>query len=128
MTYTLEDIKKKADEEYAPFVIEVDGEELILRNPLRLPSEKRRKVVKLSKQLEEIQERDEDEQDIDETLSDNDEVHRVMLEMIEASADNSVLGKKLTDILAQDIGMTKVLFEEWYGVDDLGEASNSSDD
>ena len=125
---TLDYLRAKADEEYAPYRIDVgDGDSLTLVNPMRLDADRRRVIQDLFSQLREIQSALEAlEEDEEQPEGVTDDLHRLMVSIVAASADNPRAAKTLCDALALDFGLTQVLFTEWLGADEVGEASDSS--
>ena len=123
---TLDYIREKTDKEYAPYVIDMGTGILTLRSPLRLHREKRRVVQGLVARLQEINtqitELDEDESPPEGV---EEELQQVMLGVIEASADNQELAFQLLAELEDDLGMTQILFYDWFGAEEVGEASDS---
>ncbi|QKT07937.1 phage tail assembly protein [Gordonia sp. X0973] len=123
---TLDYLREKTDEEYAPYHVDMGDGILTLRNPLQLNRDKRQIVQQLIARLTEIQdELKELGEDDDQPEGVEDEMHNIMLGVIEASADNSALAARLCEELAQNLGMTQVVFYDWFGVEEAGEASDS---
>lgn len=121
---TLDYLKKKADEKYAPYEIEMEFGTVKLQSPIRLPKTKRAEVMGLADQFETLSEKDEK----DFTDEDTDAMHGLMLAMIRACADDEKLAEILNDELREDIAVTQIVFEEWFEKEEVGEASNSSDE
>lgn len=126
MAINIDDLRKMTEEKFESYQVEIGDEVLTLRNPIRLPEERRKRVVSLTDEFQEIQEKLEEDDSNSEELSS--EVHLKMIEIISACADNENLASDLVSELKDDLGLTQVLFEDWFGADDLGEASNSSDE
>lgn len=122
---TLDYIRAKADAEYAPYKIEIDGEVLTLRNPVRLPREQRSEVLKAVNELKDMKELVEEAEDDAEAEEMQEKFHGLMLEVLHKSADNEKLADVLNEELRNDFGMTQILFFDWFGADEVGEASNS---
>lgn len=125
---TLDYLRNKADEEYAPYCIDMGSGVLTLVNPIRLSPEKRAVVRDFTEELQGIQKdleaREERGDDAPEDVEEK--VHNLMVSIIAASADNPSLAKELCDQLVADYGLTMTLFQEWMGDDEVGEASSSS--
>lgn len=123
---SFDELKAKADAEYAPYRIEMPTGTLTLLNPMRIEKAKRERVSELKDELNAIKE-DLEAKDESEALVDEDKIHGLMLEMISLCGDNEMLASELNDELRKDIGLTQVLFYDWLGTDEVGEASNSAD-
>lgn len=137
---TLDYIRSKANEKYSPYALEIGGEILTLVNPMQLSRERRGKVRELLDEMSGIQDEVEAIESRNEAAKGRDaaaeledvpdgieeRLHNLMVSVVAASADNQALAKVLCDELIENYGMTHVLFSDWMGADEVGEASGSS--
>lgn len=119
--YTLETLKNDLDREFAPVVIEVDGERLVLRNLLRVNETERAMILEALKEVET-------------SNSDDDEADLSVEEMqVLTSAVTNVLrsivadgkGDKLVNHIDGDLMLSMKVLEMWTEATQPGEAQNS---
>ena len=114
--FTLDSLREEVEREFAPVKIVVgDGEEITLRNLLRLPKRQREKVTERLKDMESVEGADED----------TDEIGRlsgIALDVLSVVADN---GDALIDALDGDAGLILKVLNKWMGSSQPGEAQPS---
>lgn len=98
---TLADIQKAADKKYGPLVIAgIEGGDITLVNPLRLPKEKRDAMTALD-----------DVEDVDAKL-------RTLVELAASPED----AKRLLDAVGDDLAVLAELVGDYTGTAQVGEA------
>ena len=109
-TFTLDSIREKAEEKYSSTDIELaNGDMVSLLNPLRLPKEKRKKLMSIQDSL--------DEEDA--------EQEEVLADAIVLVSDNTVKAKKLLKEIGDDMAVLAEIFSLYTGDAQVGEASAS---
>lgn len=116
-SFSLSDLNAAADKQYGNFEIPVNEDEvLVFLNPLRLDKDRRVRMAKLF-QNGSIQDRLEVEPDLD--------MYDLYREAFEIAAVNEGTFKRLTEIVGDSPAKWTVLFAEFNGTSELGEASTS---
>ncbi|AWY04933.1 tail assembly chaperone [Rhodococcus phage Gollum] len=113
-TYSLDQLRADLDKEFAPVVIRVDGEDLVLRNVLRCGETERNAVLDLLAEFEDDGDSTEDAEAVKRSL----EVIREVLTVIVKDGK----GKKLVDALDGDAALTMSVFSKWQAEAQVGEA------
>ena len=103
---TLASIRDAADKKYGPYVIEVDGGDVTLVNPLRMSKAKRKKLEELDK-VEDL--------DTDEKLA---ETIRIACSAADA--------KRLLAAVGDDLALLAEIVKAWGATAKVGEASPSA--
>jgi hypothetical protein len=117
--FTLDNLRKEVEKEFAPFQIDVDGEKLTLRNLLRVPKNRRDEVYGLLDELSAVQESDEG------TLSVTEKSAQIALKIIPMVADKEKLARTLVERIEDDLALTLRLFNVWMSATQPGEADSS---
>jgi hypothetical protein len=117
--FTLDNLRKEVEKEFAPFQIDVDGEKLTLRNLLRVPKNRRDEVYGLLDELSEAQESDEG------TLAVTEKSAQIALKIIPMVADKEKLARTLVERIEDDLALTLRLFNVWMSATQPGEADSS---
>lgn len=116
-SFSLNDLNAAADKQYGNFEIQLDGgETLVFLNPLRLPKDRRTRMTKLFLNTE-IESRLEEEPTLD--------MYDLYREAFEIAAFNKETFKKLDKAVGDSPAKWTLLFKEFNGTSDLGEASAS---
>ncbi|AEV52147.1 RGL3 [Rhodococcus phage RGL3] len=105
-TYSLDQLKADLDKEFAPVVIQVDGEGLVLRNVLRCNDGERDTIFDLLAEFEALEESEKEDAA---TVRRSFELIRELLEVIVKDGK----GKKLVDALGGDAALTMSVFNKW---------------
>lgn len=110
-SFTLDNIRAAADAKYGSTDIEVDEKTTVhLLNPLRLPKEKRQKLVSLQDEM------DKDDSDQEEMIA----------EAIRLVADHPKKAQALLDAVGDDLAVLAQIFETYGKGAQVGEASASA--
>jgi hypothetical protein len=117
--FTLDNLRKEVEKEFAPFQIDVDGDTLTLRNLLRVPKLRRDEVYGLLDELSEVQDSDEG------TLSVTEKSAQIALKIIPMVADKEKLARTLVERIEDDLALTLRLFNVWMSATQPGEADSS---
>ncbi|WP_439377825.1 phage tail assembly protein [Amycolatopsis lexingtonensis] len=117
--YDLNALKADLDREFAPLKLDVGGEELVLRNLMRVGEKDRAAVLEALKEVE-ASEVDEENAKV-EDLS----VLGVHIETILKTVVADGKGDKLIREIAGDIALSTKLIELWVEATQPGEAQNS---
>ena len=117
--FTLDNLRKEVEREFAPFQIDVDGDTLTLRNLLRVPKNRRDEVYALLDELSEVQESDEG------TLAVTEKSAQIALKIIPMVADKEKLARTLVERIEDDLALTLRLFNVWMSATQPGEADSS---
>jgi hypothetical protein len=117
--FTLDNLRKEVEKEFAPFQIDVDGEKLTLRNLLRVPKNRRDEVYGLLDELSAVQESDEG------TLSVTEKSAQIALKIIPLVSDKEKLARTLVERIEDDLALTLRLFNVWMSATQPGEADSS---
>lgn len=116
-SYSLADIQRAADEKYGNTIIALaDGETATLLNPMRVNKDKRVRLTRIFRS-EGIVERLENEPDLD--------VFDLQREAIQLACKSEHDFAKLQAEVGDDPGVWSIIFAEYNGVSELGEASTS---
>jgi hypothetical protein len=117
--FTLDNLRREVEKEFAPFQIDVDGDTLTLRNLLRVPKLRRDEVYGLLDELSEVQDSDEG------TLSVTEKSAQIALKIIPMVADKEKLARTLVERIEDDLALTLRLFNVWMSATQPGEADSS---
>lgn len=114
--FSLDTYKKKADDEFGQYDIRVSEDVVVvLKNPLRVPAEKRTELFSIVEQLK-----------FDGDTATAEDVARIaplMLEIMRLVGDENV--DKLIDSIGEDLTVTMAIFQDYFKAVGLGEASSS---
>ena len=106
-TISLQDIRDAADRKYGPLVIAgIDGGDVTLLNPLRLPAARRKEMTG----LDEVEDLDQDSK---------------LRRIVELAAETPAQGKRLLKAVGDDMGLLAQLLENYGKGVQVGEASTS---
>jgi len=108
--FTLDDLNKALDTKYAPFVFQAGREKFTLQQVLRLPHEKRQIVRAQLQMLDDKK----DELEEDEVM--------VILKAVVENVMSEDKADRLFEILDNDLVKVTILFEQWVGQTQVGEA------
>lgn len=109
-TFTLDSIRDAAAEKYSSTDIALStGETVVLLNPLRLPKDKRKKLMSIQDDI--------DGEDV--------EQEEVLADAILLVAENADLAGKLLKEVGDDMAVLAEIFSRYTGGVSLGEASAS---
>ncbi|AWY06008.1 tail assembly chaperone [Rhodococcus phage Rasputin] len=111
-TYSLDQLRSDLDKEFAPVVIRVDGEDLVLRNVLRCGETERNAVLDKLAEFEDHGDSTEDAEAVKRSL----EVIREVLTIIVKDGK----GQKLVDALDGDAALTMSVFSKWQAEAQVG--------
>jgi hypothetical protein len=118
--FTLDSLREEVEKEYEPVKIALSkGEEVTLRNLLRVNKTDRTAVLKALKDLEEIQ--GDDGVGVDEVSQLVEAAETVLVKIAGPQ------GKKLITELDGDVALIMKVLEHWMGSSQPGEAQNSPD-
>lgn len=117
--FTLDNLRREVEKEFAPFQIDVDGDKLTLRNLLRVPKNRRDEVYGLLDQMSAVQDSDEG------TLSVTEKSAQIALQIIPLVADKEKLARTLVERIEDDLALTLRLFNVWMSATQPGEADSS---
>lgn len=110
-SFTLDNIRAAADAKYGSTDIEIDEKTTVhLLNPLRLPKEKREKLVSLQ----------------DEMDKDGSDQEEMIAEAIRLVADHPKKAQALLDAVGDDLAVLAQIFETYGKGAQVGEASASA--
>lgn len=112
-TYSLDQLRSDLDREFAPLVIKVDGEDLVVRNVLRLHEEERNKALSLIGEFEKL----ENTEDAESVTKSFELVRELLLVLVKDGK-----GKKLIDAIDGDDALTMSVFNKWQKETQVGEA------
>ena len=116
-SFSLADLNAAADKQYGNFEIPVSEDEvLVFLNPLRLTKERRAKMTKLF-QNGTIASRLEDEPELD--------MYDLYREAFQIAAVNEGTFERLVEVVGDSPAKWTLLFSEYNGTSELGEASAS---
>lgn len=112
-TFTLDDIRKAAEAKYGATEVDLgDGQESVrLVNVLRLPKEKRDRLIAAQKQLQDDE-------------ADQEAILRDMLRLV---AETDAQASRLLDVIGDDLAVLLTVFTQYSEGTQLGEASASQD-
>jgi hypothetical protein len=116
--YSLDALRDDLDKEFAPLKLHIDGEEVVLRNLLRLPEKDRSAVLAALKAVEDAQV--DDESGVDEL----DVLVKHMQDLLQVVAAEGK-GKKLVGAIGGDMALYMKIVQMWVEVTQPGEAANS---
>lgn len=117
--YTLDALKADLDREFAPLKIELGGEQLVLRNLMRVGKTEREAVLAALKVVEESNVSEEDAS-LDDLSELGDQIELILKTVV---ADGK--GAKLVSAIGGDIALSTKLIELWVEATQPGEAQNS---
>lgn len=123
--YTLDSLRADLDNEFAPLKLEVDGQELVLQNVLRLPKKKREKVFELLKSVEQLKSVGEDGEAEGLGMEEADTFADLATQIVTLVGDNAVLARKLATAMGEEIALALKIFELWMDATQSGEAERS---
>lgn len=109
--FTLEALQAELDRRYGPLPFEAAGEVFNLRPLLRCSKDERAEVVEALKELDSADENDLTEDDIVAAM-------KFVLSTVTANGE----GKRLTNVLGDDLLSYQILFERWTERTQAGEA------
>lgn len=109
--FNLADVRSELDEEYKSFTIDLGDARVVLRHPLRVPSEQRDEVLRLIDTVS--REVPEGEQRSGEQIG---EAVAAIADLVAKVADNPEAGRQLSEALAGDTPLALKLFQAWMGV------------
>jgi hypothetical protein len=116
--YSLDALRQDLDREFAPLKLEVGGDEIVLRNLLRIGEKERSTVLAALKAVEESQAGEES------SVADLDEIAKHVETILQTvTADGN--GKKLVTGLGGDMALAMKVVELWVEATQPGEAENS---
>jgi hypothetical protein len=120
--YSLDTLKNDLDKEFAPLKLEIDGDELVLRNLMRVNDKDRDEVLAALKVVEENakDEDDEDEQSPEEIAAMSAAITTV-IRCVTAGGK----GEKLVQAIDGDLMLGMRVMELWTEATQPGEAQNS---
>ena len=104
--FTLDALREVANTDYANTEVEVDGENVVLLNPLQLPKEKREKLAEMQEAME---------------VEGADQVE-VFGNVIRAVAEHDHLGEKLINAVGDNLALLVVIFNSYTKGTQAGEA------
>jgi hypothetical protein len=118
--FTLDSMRDEIEREFAPFQIEVGGENLTLRNLLRVPKKNRDEVYGLLDEMTAAQD------SVEGTLSATEKSAQIALRIIPLVSDNEKLARKLVEKIEDDLALTLRLFNVWMEATQVGNSEGSS--
>ncbi|AIG78466.1 Hypothetical protein AJAP_28140 [Amycolatopsis japonica] len=118
-TYSLDSLKADLDKEFAPLKLEVAGEELVLRNLMRVGEKDREAVLGALKAVEAL--------NIDEENTSPEDISVLArhIETILVIVTANGKGQKLADAVNGDVALSMRIVELWVEATQPGEAENS---
>lgn len=126
--YTLDTLKADLDKEFAPLQIDVGGENLTLRNLMRVNDKDREAVLGALKTVEEYStSEDEDSEEDEERSAEEIAAVSAAITTIFTAVTANGKGRKLVESIDGDLMLGMKIMELWTEATQPGEASNSSD-
>lgn len=120
-SYSLDDLKRDLDKEFAPVEIQVGNETVVLRNLMRIGEKEREAVLAALNEMDKVDpEREEQELSPEEMATLTGAVNLIL----ETVADKGK-GKKLVAAINGDLALAMRVLEKWIEATQPGEAQNS---
>jgi hypothetical protein len=123
-TFDLEDLKDALDKEYAPLVLKLKGEAMVLRNLLRLGKGERSVVTKALAAVEANSGSEDEDESGSKGLEDVDALADAVEDILRVVPADG-MGKKLVEFVNGDIAFAMKILTAWTEATQPGEAENS---
>ncbi|WP_158881992.1 phage tail assembly protein [Amycolatopsis anabasis] len=119
-SFSLDDLREDLDREFAPCTLTLGGEEIVLRNLMRLPEKERTEVLGALKEVEALDIESEEAQ----TEEDLNKMSAALDRVLGTVAAEGK-GKKLVQAIGGDVLLGMKVLERWTEATQPGEAQNS---
>lgn len=120
-TFTLEAMRAEMDQKYAPVVLELGGDDVVvLQNVLRIKPGARKQALALIKQIQSLTESKDEDAEMSE--EDIDTINELQEQILCLAADNPGL---LKEAVGGDPMIVMEIFNRWMESTQAGEASSS---
>lgn len=120
-SYSLDDLKRDLDREFAPLTIQVGDDSVVLRNLMRMNKKDRDAVIEALNELDKLDpEQDQENMSVEEMAT----ITSVLDTVFEKIAADGK-GKKLVAAIDGDLALSMRILEMWTEATQPGEAENS---
>lgn len=121
--FTLESLEEEIERDFSPLTFTAGNDEFVLRNPLRLEADNRKKVMASLQTLEDARQTATTKGGTDAQVDGDEMLETVQAILKAVTADKK--GDKLVKILGNDLVRCMKVMERWMEATQPGEASDS---